>query len=549
MDSDNSDNNDQEFWALVEEEFMDDSDEEQQLQNSGSSSRRKRRTTIDRGREEGHNRLFNDYFSKNPVYTDVQFRRRFRMHRHVFLRIVDALGNYDEYFQMRVDATGKMGLSPLQKCTTAIRMLAYGSPADLVDEYVRIGESTSIECLQRFVKGVNVVFGAEYLRKPNNTDVEHLLQMGESRGFPDGKDSKEQGYCSSFRVTEGILIDLCSDMFLPTTFPIFEAKLAKLRRELLTPTTKGGGGAGEGFDVTKSGDARVGLVGFPSVGKSTLLNKLTGTFSEVASYEFTTLTCIPGVITYRGAKIQLLDLPGIIEGAKDGKGRGRQVISTARTCNCILIVLDAIKPITHKRLIEKELEGFGIRLNKEPPNLTFRRKEKGGINFTSTATNTHLDLDTVKAICSEYRIHNADITLRYDATADDLIDVIEGSRIYTPCIYVVNKIDQITLEELEILDKLPHYCPVSAHLEWNLDGLLDKVWEYLCLTRIYTKPKGMNPDYEDPVILSSKKKTVEDFCDRIHKDMLKQFKYALVWGSSAKHKPQRVGKVDSDSIC
>ncbi|PHU00626.1 Developmentally-regulated GTP-binding protein 1 [Capsicum chinense] len=139
---------------------------------------------------------------------------------------------------------------------------------------------------------------------------------------------------------------------------------------------------------------------------------------------------------------------------------GGVVISTARTCNCILIVLDAIKPITHKRLIEKELEGFGIRLNKEPPNMTFRKKEKGGINLTSTVTNTHLDLDTVKAICSEYRIHNADVHLRYDATADDLIDVIEGSRVYTPCIYVVNKIDQITMEELEILDKLPHYCPI-----------------------------------------------------------------------------------------
>jgi small GTP-binding protein len=67
------------------------------------------------------------------------------------------------------------------------------------------------------------------------------------------------------------------------------------------------------------------------VGKSTLLNKLTGTFSEVADYEFTTLTCIPGMIRHNGAKIQLLDLPGIIEGAKDGKGRGRQVISIYHT--------------------------------------------------------------------------------------------------------------------------------------------------------------------------------------------------------------------------
>ena len=102
-----------------------------------------------------------------------------------------------------------------------------------------------------------------------------------------------------------------------------------------------------------------------------------------------------------------------------------------------------------------------FRLNKEPPNLTFRKKEKGGINFTSIVPNTHLDLDTVKAICSEYKIHNADLTLRNDATADDLIDVIEGSRVYMPCIYAVNKIDQITLEELEILDRLPHYCPVG----------------------------------------------------------------------------------------
>lgn len=115
---------------------------------------------------------------------------------------------------------------------------------------------------------------------------------------------------------------------------ILKARLAKLRRELITP--KGGGGpAGEGFDVAKTGDARIGFVGFPSVGKSTLLSNLAGVYSEVAAYEFTTLTTVPGVIRYKGARIQLLDLPGIIEGAKDGKGRGRQVIAVARTCSLI----------------------------------------------------------------------------------------------------------------------------------------------------------------------------------------------------------------------
>ncbi|XP_058769083.1 uncharacterized protein LOC131642938 [Vicia villosa] len=190
MDSNNSNDLNKLFWEVIEEELMDNTNEELLLsmlekeRQSRSSSRRKRRSVIDRNREEEHIRLFNDYFSKNPVYTDAQFRRRFRMHRHLFLRIVEALGNHDEYFQMRVDATCKMGLSPLQKCTSAIRMLAYGSSANIVDKYVLIGESIAIECLERFVRDVNEVFGAEYLRRPNNNDVEHLLQIGESRRFP-----------------------------------------------------------------------------------------------------------------------------------------------------------------------------------------------------------------------------------------------------------------------------------------------------------------------------------------------------------------------------
>lgn len=306
---------------------------------------------------------------------------------------------------------------------------------------------------------------------------------------------------------------------------LLKAKVAKLKREVMEGPKASGGGQ-DGFDVKASGDARVGLIGFPSVGKSTLLNALTGQFSEAADYEFTTLTCIPGVYNYKGTKVQMLDLPGIIEGAKDGKGRGRQVIGVARTCTCILIILDVSKPLTHRRKIEYELEGFGIRLNKKPPQISIKRKEKGGLNVVkSMGVELSMTNETVISICKEYKLSNADVCFRKDSTIDELIDVIEGNRVYVPCIYVLNKIDAISIEELDIIDKCPHYVPISAKDEWNFDELMQKIWDYLDLIRIYTKPKGQIPDYDAPVIIKSGA-SVAGFCDSIHKGLLKEFKHA-----------------------
>jgi ribosome-interacting GTPase 1 len=148
---------------------------------------------------------------------------------------------------------------------------------------------------------------------------------------------------------------------------------------------------------------------------------------------------------------------GIIEGANDGRGRGRQVIAgrflstlpeppdlcstpsepVARTCNLIFIILDVLKPLGDKKVIESELEGFGIRLNKKPPAIIVRRKDKGGIAITNTVPLTNIDHDEIKAILSEYRIANADVAIRQpNATADDLVDVVEGNRVYIPAIYV-----------------------------------------------------------------------------------------------------------------
>lgn len=321
-----------------------------------------------------------------------------------------------------------------------------------------------------------------------------------------------------------------------------KAKLAKLKRELMAPSGGGGGGAGIGFDIARTGVASVGFVGFPSVGKSTLLNKLTGTESEAAAYEFTTLTTVGGVVKYKGAKIQMLDLPGIIEGAKDGKGRGKQVIGVARTCNLIFIVLDVNKPLHHKQIIESELEGFGIRINKEPPNIVIKKKERGGINITNTVPLTHLSFEEIKAVMSEYRINSADIAFRQDATVDDLIDAIEApNRKYIPAIYCLNKIDSFSIEELDLLYRIPNAVPISSENEWNLDELLDLMWDRLNLVRVYTKPKGRLPDFSDPVVLRSTACSVEDFCNQIHKSLVEDFKGAVVFGSSVKHQPQNVG--------
>lgn len=198
---------------------------------------------------------------------------------------------------------------------------------------------------------------------------------------------------------------------------------------MLEPAQGAGGAGGQGFDVSKSGDARIALVGFPSVGKSTFLSKITKTKSEIAAYSFTTLTAIPGVLEYGGAEIQILDLPGIIEGASEGKGRGRQVISAAKvflfwpltkrtftdpsqTSDMIVMVLDATKRAEQRALLEAELEAVGIRLNQDPPNIYLKPKKAGGVKITFQATPKYLDEKMLYNILKDYRILNCEVLVR-----------------------------------------------------------------------------------------------------------------------------------------
>jgi small GTP-binding protein len=212
-------------------------------------------------------------------------------------------------------------------------------------------------------------------------------------------------------------------------FGMMKARLAKLRSQLLDPPKKAGM-AGEGFDVQKHGHARVAMIGFPSVGKSTILSHFTATESEVNERDFTTLTCIPGMLYYNNCKIQLLDLPGIIEGASEGKGKGRQVISCAKSADLILIVLDSYRYKDQKDKILKELDLVGIRLNKERPNIKIKTTSSGGIQLMSPYKLTKVTTDQCRVVMHEYKINNAQVMFRDD------YDVNKKRKLFNLSIYL-----------------------------------------------------------------------------------------------------------------
>ena len=329
-----------------------------------------------------------------------------------------------------------------------------------------------------------------------------------------------------------------------------KAQLAKLRAQVMEgPAGSSSAGPGDGFEVSKTGSARIALIGFPSVGKSTLLSALTGTESLACAYEFTTLTCVPGNIQYMGTKIQLLDLPGIIQGAAHGAGRGRQVIACTKSCDMILMILDAAKEQekNHRAILERELELAGLRLNKRPPNIAFSKKKTGGVKFNVSGCKlTQFGEDpekTVRSILQEYKIHNCEVLIREDCSPEDFIDLIQGNVKYIKCLYAYNKVDMVTVEEMDALARKPHSTVISCNMQLNLDGLLSDVWRCLDLTRIYTRKRGQPPDFSEPVVLTKGRHgiTVESSCLQIHRGMIDNFNYANVWGQSCKFSPQRCG--------
>ncbi|GJU97471.1 ALP1-like protein [Tanacetum coccineum] len=117
-----------------------------------------------------------------PDIEEIQAEREEKIRRDLtFLVEFEEVTLHCAFFREKEDCTGKLGISPLIKCTSAIRQLAYGTVPDALDEYLQMGHAISRQSLEHFCRSIIPIFGPEFLEKPTITDIERLYAFHEEK--------------------------------------------------------------------------------------------------------------------------------------------------------------------------------------------------------------------------------------------------------------------------------------------------------------------------------------------------------------------------------
>ncbi|MFH1637488.1 MAG: GTPase [Candidatus Woesearchaeota archaeon] len=302
-------------------------------------------------------------------------------------------------------------------------------------------------------------------------------------------------------------------------------KLSK-QRELLSKE-KQKKGSGRSFAIKKDGAAQIVLVSLPNAGKSTLLSNLTNAKPQIADYDFTTRTPEVGIMDHRGVQIQVVEIPAFYNAFAYSEN-GPAFMSIIRNADLVIVLLDSLKdPKSQKSLINLEFEKAQIKINAEHPPIRVKKSSTGGIAFVNKHNIKSTEEEMIRLL-HENGMHNITIDFYGKVTIEDLAEAINESLVYMRCIYVHSRSDLI---------KSPLKPAISK--EAGLDWLRNEIWKKLKLIKAYTKSPGKTKDF--PPIALKRGSKVKDLAIYIHKDFLKKFKFARVWGKSAKFEGQSVG--------
>ncbi len=315
---------------------------------------------------------------------------------------------------------------------------------------------------------------------------------------------------------------------------ILKSKIAKARKEMSQIKKTGG----KGFFVRKNGDATVVLVGFPSTGKSSLINVITNLLSKTAAYSFTTTTIIQGTMVYKDAHIQILDLPGIIEYAHIGHGGGSSVISQIRSSDLIIFVID-VNNLDHLKILMDELNSSNVYLNKKAPYI--KHININNSPFKIIINKSGIESQYIKDIFNGLGIFNGDVIIKNKIEEDELISILLYKARYINAIVALNKIDtNNNYSQLahEINEKFNiEVIPISAINSNNLEELKSTIYKCCNIIRVYIKPREEKQGSPISLKLDS---TINDLAKKIHTKLADNIKSAYITGPSTKFPNQRV---------
>jgi len=284
------------------------------------------------------------------------------------------------------------------------------------------------------------------------------------------------------------------------------------------------------------------------VGRSSLLASLTNAEPEVSSTPYTTQRPVLGMLQYQDIQFQLIETPALVEGAAEGRMEGPRILGLARNADGLILMVDLTQGSAIQfETLRSELEKSGVLVERPEGFVDIERRSFGsGVQVVGGGVLVDCTVDDIRRLLSSYRINSARVRIRGKVSLDDIEDSLFSSTIYKPTMIIANKIDVegvekdlFSLEEV-IKRNIPLFS-VSCKSKQGLEKIGEHLFRMLKIIRVYSKEPSAKEPSKKPMIVEEGSRVI-DVARKLHSELYRRFKYARIWGPSAKYPGERVGQ-------
>ncbi|MEK6972670.1 MAG: GTPase [archaeon] len=292
--------------------------------------------------------------------------------------------------------------------------------------------------------------------------------------------------------------------------------------------------------IKKEGVAQVVLIGMTNSGKSTLIKTLTNNKDIlIAPYAFTTKKPEIGMMDYKKAQVQLVEIPPLVQGSGQGKAAGLELLAIVRNADAVVFVLNACNAVKEYDIVNNELKFVDILINKIRPRISVNKSDFKGITFSGKNYLKVTEEEVVNFLKAN-GYHNASLVIEQPCSLKDISEALNNRLCYKRGIALINERScALEGDELQDIKQRIHFIKYKTLDEKELNRIREEIFQLLGKILIFTKKPSEEAAIEPLAIPENA--TVEDVAKIVHKDLYKKFKFARVWGST-KFAGQRVSK-------